>query len=180
MVNIFWQGLKLATRSKVRFISFVVVYSALAWLIAINLNAVSGTGFALGGQLTEAQIRLTSTLIGSAIVSTLYGFLISTFRKRDIAVLKAIGWGNNNVRMLIISEILLVALVGYILLVEMDIHLLGINEYISFLVNVSTLILTRSTLVLTFVIIVIFQIPGVLIAYWRVLNIRPMEAFRAL
>ena len=178
MVKIWFQGIKLAVRSRIRFITFVAVYCALAWLIAINLNAVGSISPSPGG-FTEPQIRLGSTLIASAIVSTLYGFLISTFRKRDIAVLKCIGWGNNNVRTLLISEILFVAVIGFVLLVEMDIHLLGINEYLSFLVDVNTLILTSNTLVLTFTILVLFQIPGVIIAYWRVLKVRPMEALRA-
>jgi hypothetical protein len=179
LVKIWWQGIKLAVRSRIRFVTFVVVYCALAWLIAINLNAIGSITSGPGGRLTEAQIRLASTLIGSAIVSTLYGFLISIFRKKDIATLKCIGWGNNNVRSLITSEILFVAIIGYILLLEMDIHLLGINAYLSFLVDVSTLILTRNTLILTFIVIVVFQIPGVLIAHWKVLKIRPMEALRA-
>ena len=171
----------LSIRSKYRFISFVVVYSALAWLIAVPLRNVTFADMASPSFYSlqdPTSIRLIITVITAIIIAMLYGFLLSFFRKMEIATLKCIGWGNTHVRTLIIGEILFVSTVGYLLLLELDIHILGINQYVPY-VNVSSLIFGGDALLLTLIIIVFCQIPGVLVANYRILKVRPIVALKA-
>jgi ABC-type antimicrobial peptide transport system permease subunit len=120
-------------------------------------------------------------------VATLYGFLLTTFRKTEIATLKCIGWSNGNLRILIVGEILLVSVSAFLLFIEVGIHVSGLSYYVSgdpfkpfpFVPPVvQSILLARNQLLVAFIVVVLAQIPGILLANWRILAVKPMEALR--
>ena len=117
-----------------------------------------------------SSVSLTGiSLLLVLMLGGMYAFILVSFRKFDIATLRAIGWGSGHIRALVIGEFSLTMVVGYIfgtivggiLLVS---YRVPITPF-SFLISLATLLFS----------IVI----GLLIISKRVLKIPPMEAFRA-
>ncbi len=119
-------------------------------------------------------LSLVFGMFGTFMVSTLYSYLITRFRRREVAVLKAMGYSSWNVRIVVLSEILVVAITGYV------IGLLAIQGYL-YLVSQGSyvfLIIFSSTAIFSFFAVVIFCIPGFFLITFRILAVRPIEIFR--
>ena len=119
-------------------------------------------------------LSLIFGLFGTFVVSTLYSYLITRFRRREVAVLKAMGYSKWSVRIVVISEILVVAVTGF------AIGLLGIQAFI-YLTRTSAYvynIVISSTALLSFLAVVISCVPGFILITTRILGVRPIEIFR--
>lgn len=180
-MGIFFKSWRIATRNKRRFFGFIIVYSMLALSIATSFKQLEKD--------PGNYVLLFVTVCGGMILSTMYGLILTTFRKKEIATLKAIGWSNSNVWTRIVGEILFLSFVGFFLLIELDIHMLGMSYYIFGLedpealaqaVLVKNLYFTRDIMTNTFIIIILLQLPGVLLANNRALRVKPMIAMQAL
>lgn len=179
-LGIFFKSWRIATRNKRRFFGFVVAYSMLSLSIATAFK-----------QLEKDQanyVLLLVTLCVGIVLSTMYGLILTTFRKKEIATLKAIGWSNGDVRTRILGEILFLSLIGFFLLIELDVHILGLSYYIF---GLDPIVLTSTPLVqnlhfsqeifqYSFLLIILCQLPGVLIANNRALQVKPMVAMQAI
>ncbi|MFX0097479.1 MAG: FtsX-like permease family protein [Candidatus Hodarchaeota archaeon] len=165
-LRIFRKALTMTTRSKRRFFSAIGIYCVLSWWVAFSIH------------LGEAVLA-TMGILGGLMVAVLYGFVLSQFRKTQIATLKCIGWGNDNIRLLMIGELLLVSLLGFVITLEIDIHILGLTWYIVPTATQSEFVFSGLSLALTFMIVIVAQLPGIVIAHWRTLQVRPMVALKA-
>ncbi|MFX1485872.1 MAG: FtsX-like permease family protein [Promethearchaeota archaeon] len=166
-LRIFRKALTMTTRSKRRFFSAIGIYCVLSWWVAISIH------------LGETVLAIMG-ILGGLIVAVLYGFVLTQFRKTQIATLKCIGWGNDNIRLLMIGELLLVSLLGFIITLEIDIHILGLSWYVGVAPGIITqFVFSGLSLALTFVIVIFAQMPGIIIAHWRTLQVRPMVALKA-
>ena len=115
-------------------------------------------------------------VFGGLIVASLYAYLITRFRRREVAILKAIGFNAKNVRITLLCEILTVAFLGFVaatLAIEGYTHLTKTSTYIAslFIMPYTTLIISGSVIVLT-------CIPGFILISWRILSVRPIEIFK--
>ena len=119
-------------------------------------------------------LSLTFGIIGTFMVSTLYSYLITRFRRREVAVLKAMGYNKWSVRIVVLSEILVVAITGFL------IGLLAIQGYIYFSSTSSYIyyIIFSPTAFLSFLTVVLSCVPGFLLITTRILGVRPIEIFR--
>ncbi len=119
-------------------------------------------------------LSLLFGIFGTFMVSTLYSYLITRFRRREVAVLKAMGYNKWSVRIVVLSEILVVAVTGFF------IGLIGIQAFIyssssgSYVYN----IIFSPTAVLSFLAVVLSCVPGFLLITTRILGVRPIEIFR--
>ena len=119
-------------------------------------------------------LSLVFGLFGTFMVSTLYAYLITRFRRREVAVLKAMGYSKWSVRTVVLSEILVVAVTGF------TFGLLGIQAFI-YLTRSSAYVFNivfSSTALLSFLAVVLSSIPGFIIITTRILGVRPIEIFR--
>ncbi len=119
-------------------------------------------------------LSLLFGLFGTFVVSTLYSYLITRFRRREVAVLKAMGYSKWSVRIVVLSEILVVAVTGFVL------GLLAIQGFI-YLTRSSAYvynIVFSSTALLSFLAVVLSSIPGFILITTRILGVRPIEIFR--
>jgi hypothetical protein len=121
-----------------------------------------------------AFLSLIFGLIGTFIVSTLYSYIITRFRRREVAVLKAMGYNKWDVRIVVLSEILVVAITGYIL------GLIAIQSFL-FLTKQGSwffMIVFSQTALLSFLAVVLSTVPGFFLISFRILSVRPIEIFR--
>ena len=119
-------------------------------------------------------LSLLFGIFGTFMVSTLYSYLITRFRRREVAVLKAMGYNKWSVRTVVLSEILVVAVTGFL------IGLIAIQAFFYFSSPGSYVfwIMFSPTAVLSFLAVVLSSIPGFLLITTRILGVRPIEIFR--
>lgn len=173
-LRILTKSFRLAWRAQKRFWAFIVVYLVLIYMVTYLL-------------LTGGTLQITIAILGGLIVATMYGFLLTTFRKTEIATLKCIGWSNGNLRVLIVGEILMVSVLAFLLFIEIGIHVTGLAYYLTgssqsllFFVPpaIQQVLIARDYLLVSLVVVVFAQIPGILLANYRILAVKPMEALR--
>ncbi|MFX0113366.1 MAG: FtsX-like permease family protein [Candidatus Hodarchaeota archaeon] len=115
-------------------------------------------------------------VVGGLIVATLYAYLITRFRRREVAILKAIGFNARNVRITLLAEILTVAFLGFAaatVVIEGYIRWTASSEYIA-----SLFIMPYTTILISWGVVVLTCVPGFLLISWRILSVRPIEIFR--
>jgi ABC-type antimicrobial peptide transport system permease subunit len=119
-------------------------------------------------------LSLLTGLFGTFVVSTLYSYLITRFRRREVAVLKAMGYSKWSVRIVVLSEILVVAITGFF------IGLMGIQAYMYLTRTGSYVyyIMFSPTALWSFLAVVISTVPGFILITTRILGVRPLEIFR--
>ena len=162
--KIFKKSLIMATRIKRRFILAVIFYCILSWWVAFTI------------QLGDTFL-VTMGIIGGLVIATVYGFILTQFRKTQIATLKCIGWGNRNILILLIGEIFFVSTLGYVLTLEIDIHILGISTYLSDILT--DFVFSGTALGIALLVVIVAQIPGIILAYWKSLSVRPIVALKS-
>ena len=179
MFRILYNSMKVALRSRRRFIAFTIIYAILIMWIGITLRTGS----------LATSLDSWFSIIAGGIVAILYAFLLSYFRRDDIATLKCIGWSNNDIRLLVIAEILTVTLVAFLGILEISWHLFGIYFWLNNTVSSTTFsvpydpyiafwVLPIPEMFLTLGVLLIAQIPGLLITTWKILATSPMRALR--
>ena len=122
-------------------------------------------------------LSLVFGLFGTFIVSTLYSYLITRFRRREVAVLKAMGYSKWDVRIVVLSEILVVAITGFavgLALIQSYLFLTRTGSYVYWIINP----FIGTTAIFSFLAVVISCVPGFFLITARILGIRPIEIFR--
>jgi len=113
-------------------------------------------------------------MIGGVLLTILYNFLIVWFRRREVAVLRAMGYEKREIRINLLGESLTISFVGY---------LIGIFAIvIYFLIQqmaFSNYLLTWTTLLISFVIVVVLTIPGLLLSSLSFVRVSPVILFKA-
>lgn len=136
-------------------------------------------------QATNTDLILIIGLIGSPIVATMYAFIISRFRTREMAVLKAVGYSNRNVQLMILTEIAVVSIIGYLISVfglqvffnlnaQYTLH----TTYSPLLWNPFVSLVPSGTAIISFIFVVVSNIFGFLIITQKTIRVRPMELFK--
>ena len=168
--RVFFKSVKFAFRAKKRVIPFMIVYAILFIVVSDGLLSPDYLWY----------------LLMAFIVSTFYAILISQFRRRDMSVFKCIGWGNNDVMLLVIGEVLLVTIASFLAMLQISFEIIGIITYFSIDLGSGTLfqavydfvVIDAVPLFTTFFVILGLQIPGLFIAQRRAVSVPPMKALR--
>ncbi len=122
---------------------------------------------------TADVTRFVFGIGGGILVASLYAYLITRFRRREVAILKAIGYNAMQVRTVLLSEILAVAIGGFIIgyaAVVTGGFIISGGETIRFM--------SVSTTIISLLAVVLINVPGFLLVSRRILSVRPMELFR--
>jgi ABC-type antimicrobial peptide transport system permease subunit len=178
LLRIMKKGARLSLRTPKRFIAFIFIYSILIVGFAFNTEEFLRN---------NSVMQLGFTWAATAIVALFYAFLLTVFRKREIGTLKCVGWGNSHLMALIMGEMLFVSLVSFLIVVQLDIEILGggilywgPNGYqnVQNLQLVKDIVFRGETLTQAFGLILLAQIPGLLLANYRILKVRPITAVK--
>lgn len=119
-------------------------------------------------------VNLSFVVIGGIILSILFAYLITRFRRTEIAILKAMGYSNGAIRTTLIGELLTTSFFGFLVGLS---SAQGLLIYLNRGYNRGTLIRWEA-IGASFIIMVLISIPGLLLASRRVLGVSPAEAFR--
>ncbi|MFO7835938.1 MAG: FtsX-like permease family protein [Candidatus Thorarchaeota archaeon] len=172
-LGILLKSMKLAFRSKRRVLSFIVIYSILIVLVAKGIQGSAGS-------LLEMLLWPLTALV----VATVYAILISQFRKRDVSILKCIGWTNHDVMLLVVGEVVVVSLAAFFLVFQVSVEILGLVAYFEGLdtgllqMLLDLIAVEWQPMLVTLIYIVVLQLPGVGLAHYRMMKIPPMQALR--
>jgi ABC-type antimicrobial peptide transport system permease subunit len=123
----------------------------------------------------SAQIVLTIgfVVIGGVILATLFAYLISRFRRREIAILKAMGYAHSAVRSSLFAEILTTSFSGFI------VGLGFAQGYLLYPAFDFGALIRLQAVAISFLIMVVLSLPGMFFASRRILGVSPAEAFRS-
>ncbi|MHA1312052.1 MAG: hypothetical protein ACTSQO_14140 [Candidatus Helarchaeota archaeon] len=170
--RIFLKSLKLAVRSRKRFVLFVAIYAVLIGFTTIfaNIAYKTGNGWGVIGSLIST--------VGTAVV---YGLLLSGYRKMQVATLRCLGWDFSNIQSLFIGELILVTMVAFLVDLEIAIHQIGLIYYFTGLAGIVQLgepLFQPFWFFLTFFITLGIQCIGIYVAYYKMKKVKPMEALR--
>ncbi|MCG3217691.1 MAG: ABC transporter permease [Candidatus Heimdallarchaeota archaeon] len=106
-------------------------------------------------------------------VSVIYAYLMSRFRKDEIAVLKALGYSSRHIRIALLAEIMTISMLGFAIGTSI------IQWYLLRITEASVLaVFDWNVIIATFVIVVIIDIPGTLFASRRMMKVTPLDVFR--
>ncbi len=112
---------------------------------------------------------LIAGVLGGFIVSLMYGYIISRFRMREAAVLKAMGYASWQVGILLVAEVVLVAGVGCVL------GLVGVRAYF---MSAALPSFVSMPAFLTLLVIFLLNCLGFFLVSMKAASVRPMELFR--
>ena len=179
------KSIKLAMRSRRRFIAFTLMYTVLMIWMTWNFQRFI---YENGNDLLLLIVSIVSTLI----LSILYAWIVINYRKNEIATLKCIGYNNSNIRTIIIGELTWVTFVAFMIMAETLIHITAATTYfyqqqimkesisLSEYATKTTPILNIWPVLATLAMFLLSQILGILVMYSKILKLRPIVALRVL
>ncbi|MHA2140960.1 MAG: hypothetical protein ACXADC_10805 [Candidatus Thorarchaeota archaeon] len=165
-LRVLFKSIKFAFRAKKRVITFIVIYAFLIVMVSRGLS--SGVDQLLW-------------LFAAFVLATLYAILISQSRATDIAILKCVSWSNSDILLILVGEVVLVSLTAFLIVFQVSVELLGLAAYLALPILTTLqgwLVVDVSILLVTLVVIVILQLPGLYLAQRRAMMIPPMRALR--
>ena len=160
------KSLRLAIRTGRRFLIFVTIYAVLMFWASVSLDLFAKQ---------QNPLPMLLLLAAVAVVALVYGLLISSYRKTQVATLRCLGWTSGDIKWLFIGELMLVCLVAAFIDLEIVVHYLGIVGYFS---GTPPTVFESGAFLISLAIILVMQLLGVLVAWNRMLKVRPMEALR--
>ncbi|MCK4895977.1 MAG: ABC transporter permease [Candidatus Heimdallarchaeota archaeon] len=113
-------------------------------------------------------------IAGGILLTILYNFLIVWFRRREVAVLRAMGYEKGEIRINLLGESLTISFVGYLIGILAIIIYFWIQQ-----MAFSNYLLTWTTLLISFVIVVVLTIPGLLLSSLSFVRVSPVILFKA-
>ncbi|MHA1924377.1 MAG: hypothetical protein ACXABV_04165 [Candidatus Thorarchaeota archaeon] len=168
--RVLFKSIKFAFRAKRRVFTFIIIYAFL--IVMVSRGLASGVDQLLW-------------LFAAFVLATLYAILIAQSRAKDIAILKCVSWNNSDIFLVMVGEVVLVSLSAFLLVFQVSVELLGLVAYFEplfdtgFLDGLQTLIaVPLGDLMVTLVVIVVLQLPGLYLAQRRAMMIPPMRALR--
>ena len=179
------KSIKLAMRSRRRFIAFTLMYTVLMVWMTWNFQEFIYNG---NGNV----LLLVVSILSTSILSILYAWIVINYRKNEIATLKCIGYKNSNIRTIIIGELTWVTFVAFMIMAETLIHITAALTYFYqqqyFKGDISASVYAANTtpilniwpVLATLAMFLVSQILGILIMYSKILKLRPIVALRVL
>ncbi len=180
------KSIKLAMRSRRRFIAFTLMYTVLMIWMTWNFQDF------LYGEGEPDVLLLVVSIVSTLILSMLYAWIVINYRKNEIATLKCIGYKNSNIRTIIIGELTWVTFVAFMIMAEALIHITAGTTYFyqqqildkkisaALYVDNTAPILNIWPVLATLTMFLVSQILGILVMYSKILKLRPIVALRVL
>ncbi len=154
-----------------------MMYTALIIVMSLSIQTVLDEGNETG------ILYLSVSIIASILLSMLYAWLLIRFRRLEIATLKCVGYTNQNIRVVIMGEIIWVTCVAFFIVIEMLIHITAVQAYALFILgdlNALAPFLKIEYLAATVGIFLVAQLFGITLAYGKILKLRPIVALRVM
>ncbi|MFX1502905.1 MAG: FtsX-like permease family protein [Promethearchaeota archaeon] len=169
------KAILLSLREKKIFTAFTLIYTILIFLTSLFID------IGLSGDLGELAWYFVIIFFGTSLfLSLLYAWILVSRKRRVWATLKCIGYTNKNILVLVSGMIFFTTLVGFFVVIEVLFHYAAAIAYI----NQTPINFTRTILVdllpviVTSGIFIFVQILAFILAYRKVLKVRPIIALK--
>ncbi len=162
------KAILLSLREKRVFIVFTLIYTTLIFLTSLSLS------------LSLDWIFLVSFVGTSLFLSLLYAWILVSRKRRVWATFKCIGYTNKDILVLVSGMIFFTTLVGFFIVIEVLFHYAAVIAYINQTdINFSlTILVDLIPVVATSGIFIVVQIIAFILAYRKVLKVRPIIALK--
>ena len=181
------KSIKLAMRSRRRFIAFTLMYTVLMIWMTYNFQLFMYEN-------SEDVLLLLVSIASTLVLSILYAWIVINYRKNEIATLKCIGYKNSNIRTIIIGELTWVTFIAFMIMAETLIHITAGATYFyqqqilktppmisaADYATKTTPILNIWPVLATLAMFLTSQILGIIVMYSKILKLRPIVALRVL
>ena len=165
----------LSLREKKIFTVFTLIYTILIFLTSLFIN------IGVSGGLGQTAWMFVFIFFGTSLfLSLLYAWILVSRKRRVWATFKCIGYTNGNILVLVSGMIFFTTLIGFLIVIEILFHYAAIIAYINQTgINFSVLILVDLLpVIITSGIFIFVQILAFILAYRKVLKVRPIIALK--
>ena len=169
------KAILLSLREKKIFIVFTLIYTTLIFLTSFFIN------LGLDGSFGEMVWYFVFIFFGTSLfLSLLYAWILVSRKRRVWATFKCIGYTNRNILSFVSGMIFFTTLVGFLIVIEVLFHYAAIVAYLNQTILNFTLSILVDLLpvVLTSAIFICVQILAFILAYRKVLKVRPIIALK--
>jgi predicted lysophospholipase L1 biosynthesis ABC-type transport system permease subunit len=171
------KAILLSLREKRIFTVFTLIYTILIFLTSLFWH------LAITGEIGKQAYYLLGIFFGtSLILSLLYAWILVSRRRRVWATFKCIGYTNKNILSLVSGMIFFTTLVGFFIVIEILFHYTAALAYIQpagSQININDIILIQLIpVIITSALFTLVQIIAFLLAYRKVLKVRPIIALK--
>ena len=170
------KAILLSLREKKIFTIFTLIYTILIFLTSLFLElAFSGD---LGGTAAYFVVIFFGT---SLILSLLYAWIVVSRKRRVWATFKCIGYTNKNIMVLVSGMILFTTVMGFFIVIEVLFHYTAAMAYLhseNILSDLPLILIGLIPVILTSCIFIFVQLLAFILAYRKVLKVRPIIALK--
>lgn len=163
------KAILLSLREKKVFIIFTLIYTVLIFLTSLALELALGAYFLI-------------IFFGTSLfLSLLYAWILVSRKRRIWATFKCIGYTNKNILALVSGMILFTTFIGFIIVIEILFHYTAAIAYLqseNILPDLAPILIGLIPVILTSVIFLGVQLLALLLAYRKVLKVRPIIALK--
>ena len=174
MMRMWRKAILLSLREKKVFTVFTLIYTTLIFLTSFFI----GLGFK--GDLGDLAWYFVLIFFGTSLfLSLLYAWILVSRKRRVWATFKCIGYTNKDILVLVSGIIFFTTLVGFFIVIEVLFHYAAIVAYLNQLYNLPlTILVDLLPVVITSAIFIFVQIVAFILAYRKVLKVRPIIALK--
>jgi len=169
------KAILLSLREKRVFVVFTLIYTTLIFLTSFFID------LGIDGNFGEMAWNFVLIFFGTSLfLSMLYAWILVSRKRRIWATFKCIGYTNKNILSLVSGMIFFTTLVGFFIVIEVLFHYAAIIAYVNQTdLNIALLILVDLVpVVVTSGIFIGVQIVAFILAYRKVLKVRPIIALK--
>jgi hypothetical protein len=176
MMRMWRKAILLSLREKRVFTVFTLIYTTLIFLTSFFI----GLGFR--GELGDLAWYFVLIFFGTSLfLSLLYAWILVSRKRRVWATFKCIGYTNKDILVLVSGIIFFTTLVGFFIVIEVLFHYAAIVAYLNQLPEFDlplTILVDLLPVVITSAIFIFVQIIAFILAYRKVLKVRPIIALK--
>jgi len=170
------KAILLSLREKKFFTIFTLIYTILIFLTSLFLE------LAFSGGLGGTAVYFVAIFFGtSLILSLLYAWIVVSRKRRVWATFKCIGYTNKNIMVLVSGMILFTTVMGFFIVIEVLFHYTAAITYLhseDILLSLPSILIGLLPVIITSVIFLLVQLLAFVLAYKKVLKVRPIIALK--
>lgn len=172
------KAILLSLREKKIFIVFTLIYTILIFLTSLFWHLAI-----VPGGLGEEAYYLLAIFFGTSLfLSLLYAWILVSRRRRVWATLKCIGYTNRNILTLVSGMIFFTTFVGFFIVIEVLFHYTAALSYLNSgspqILTSEVILIQLIPVIITSALFILVQILAFLLAYRKVLKVRPIIALK--
>ncbi|MFX0027975.1 MAG: FtsX-like permease family protein [Candidatus Hermodarchaeota archaeon] len=170
------KAILLSLREKKIFTIFTLIYTILIFLTSLFWD------LAINGEIGPAGNYLLTIFFGTSLfLSLLYAWIIVSRKRRVWATFKCIGYTNKDILVLVSGMIFFTTLVGFFIVIEVLFHYAAALSYLhseELLLSTNEILIGLVPVIITSAIFIIVQLIAFILAYRKVLKVRPIIALK--